>query len=87
MHPRLAADALVQLRRVDGITAITDEETATLGKTLASVTIPAPTRDRLIRLAGERGWKTALPAIRQAASDSRKCSTPSAAARTARRRA
>jgi len=69
MHPRLAADALVQLRRVEGIASITDEEAATIGKTLASVTIPAPTRIGLIRLAGERGWKTALPAIRRAASD------------------
>jgi HEAT repeat protein len=69
MHPRLAADAVVELRRVDGVTAITDEEVAILGKALATTSLPAPTRIGLIRLAGERGWKTALPALRRAASD------------------
>jgi HEAT repeat protein len=69
MHPRLAADAVVQLRRVEGMTSITDDELATLGKALATVSLPAPTRIGLVRLAGERGWKSALPALRRAASD------------------
>ncbi len=69
MQPRLAADALVELGRVDDLPAVTDEEAATIGKVLASTTVSAATRVALLRLVGERRWTTALAAVRGAATD------------------
>jgi HEAT repeat protein len=66
---RLAADALVHLRRLDDMTAPTADELRVLERTLASRTVPAATRTGLVRLIGERKWKQALPALRAAVID------------------
>jgi HEAT repeat protein len=68
-HPRLAADALVQLRRLDDLTALADGEQRAIEHVLASRAIPAATRLGLVRLIGERRWTDALPALRAAVID------------------
>lgn len=65
-QPRLADDALVELRRLDDVTSITPEEVGILGHTLAGHRIGRPARIGLIRLIGDRPWKDALPALRGA---------------------
>jgi len=63
-HPRLAADALTQLRRLQDIATLAPEELATFDSVLGARAILPTTRVGLIRLAGERGWKETLPALR-----------------------
>jgi hypothetical protein len=65
-HARLAADALVELRRLFDVTALTADEAAILTRVLRSRAVAATTRASLIQLVGERTWKDALPAIRGA---------------------
>jgi hypothetical protein len=68
-HPRLAADALVELRGLGGVTSLAPDELAALGRTLGSREVAGPVRAGLARLAGERPWKEALPALRSAVAD------------------
>jgi HEAT repeat protein len=65
-QPRLADDALVELRRLDDVTSLTPEEAEILSRSLAGHGIGRPTRVGLIRLIGDRAWKDALPALRGA---------------------
>jgi HEAT repeat protein len=69
-HPRLAGDALVELRALDAVKTLTPEEVATLGRALGTRTIAASTRTGLVQLAGERPWKEAVPVLRDAVADS-----------------
>lgn len=69
MHPRLAADALVELRRLDPFDELTDAEVSACATALAPATLPGPTRIGLVRLIGERRWGRALPAVRHATID------------------
>ena len=65
-HPRLAADALTLLRRLDDVTTLSDDEVQVLGRTLAARSVPGATRIGLVQLVGERRWKEALPALQSA---------------------
>ena len=69
-HPRLAADALTQLRRLPDVASLTPDELGALERTLATRAVLPATRTGLIRLVGERGWKEALPALRRVEPDS-----------------
>jgi HEAT repeat protein len=66
LHPRLAADALVELRRLDEVTHLAPDEITAFGRVLATRAISPVTRTGLAQLAGERGWKEAVPALRAA---------------------
>lgn len=68
-HARLAADALVALRHLDPSATPTADEVAVLGRALTNRDVSAQTRIGLIQLAGDRGWKAALPAVRGATVD------------------
>ncbi len=65
-HPRLSADALTLLRRLDDVTTLSADEVQVLGRALASRNVPAATRIGLVQLVGERRWKEALPALQSA---------------------
>lgn len=68
-YSRLAADALVELRRLDDVAHLTAEEVAAVERTLTAKTVSPVTRAGLAQLAGERGWKEALGALRAAATE------------------
>jgi hypothetical protein len=66
LHPRLAADALVELRHLDDVKHLEPDEVGALGRILATRTVSAVSRTGLAQLVGERGWKEAVPALRTA---------------------
>lgn len=68
-QPRLAADALVELRALGDVTALAADELAALGRTLGHRDVPGSTRAGLAQLAGERSWKETLPVLRAAVAD------------------
>ena len=67
---RLEADALVRLRRLNEVTSLTADEQRALADLLAKPTVPAATRVGFVRLAADRGWKDAVPALRAASVES-----------------
>jgi hypothetical protein len=67
---RLEADALVRLHHLDAVTSLTPDEQRALANLLAKPTVPAATRVGFVRLAAERGWTDAVPALRAASLDS-----------------
>jgi HEAT repeat protein len=69
-HPRLAGDALVELRALGAVKTLTPEEVATLGRALGTRTIDSTTRTGLVQLAGQRPWAEAVPVLRTAVADS-----------------
>jgi HEAT repeat protein len=62
-QPRLAADGLLELRRLPPVLSLTSEELSALGRVLRDSGIPQPTRIGLIRLLGQRHWEGALAAL------------------------
>ncbi len=67
--PRLAADALVELRLLPSLTPLTAEETATLAKALRDRRVTPATRVGLATLLAERTVKDAVPALATAELD------------------
>lgn len=62
-QPRLAADGLLELRRLPAELSLTSEKLAILGRVLRDTAIPPPTRIGIIRLLGQRRWAGALAAL------------------------
>jgi HEAT repeat protein len=67
---RLQADALVRLQRLNEVTSLAADEQRALADLLAKPTVPAGTRIGFVRLAADRGWKDAVPALRAASVES-----------------
>lgn len=67
--PRLAADAVVELRGLPAPSPLDDAEVATLGRALRETRTPVPTRAALVALLAERNARDALPAIVAAETD------------------
>jgi HEAT repeat protein len=81
--PRLALDALTELRQLPDVKGLTPEEVDGLGRALRDPRVDPTTRMGLIRLIGERGWREALPALGTALTDSPATLDAVLAARTA----
>ncbi|HXJ36916.1 MAG TPA: HEAT repeat domain-containing protein [Candidatus Eisenbacteria bacterium] len=69
MVPRLAADALVELRRLDPLAPLSHDELGALERTFAAKSIPPATRVGLAQLVAQRGLTDAVPALRAALLD------------------
>jgi hypothetical protein len=69
-NPRLAADAVLELRHVDPLRDLAGAEVAALRTALASRTVPATTRIALLHLLADRRASEAGPAVAAAAVDS-----------------
>lgn len=67
--PRLAADALTELRGVDPLDPLSPAEVAVLEKVLASASVAPQTRIGLVDLVAARDRREALPALRRALVD------------------
>lgn len=67
--PRLAADALVELRQLGPLSPLADDEVATLRRVFRTVQVTVPTRAGLAALLAERGTREALPALLTAETD------------------
>ena len=67
---RLAADGLAELRGLDDVTTLSADELAAFDGALRTATILPGVRSGLMRLAGERGWKNTLPALKAIEPDS-----------------
>ena len=81
--PRLAADALLELRDLPDVEGLAIEEVDALGRALRDVRIDPYTRAGLIRLVGERRWHEAVPALARAETDTPSVLDALFAARTA----
>jgi HEAT repeat protein len=67
--PRLATDALAELRALDELDRLSAEESAAIARTLTDTDVPPATRAGLMRLLGERRPTGALAALAGAATD------------------
>lgn len=67
--PRLAADALVELRGLPGLSPLGRDEVGALAAALRSPHLDATTRVGLIELVADRGAREALPAVSGATAD------------------
>jgi hypothetical protein len=81
--PRLAVDALIELRQLPDAKGLAPDEVDALGRALRDPRVDPVTRTGLIRLVGERGWREALPALGTAQADSPAVLDALLAARTA----
>jgi hypothetical protein len=68
--PRLAADGLLELRRLPSELSLTAEELTALGRVLRDRSIPPATRIGIVRLLGQRHWKGAIAALQGVEVDS-----------------
>jgi HEAT repeat protein len=82
-EPRLVADGIVELRRLPGVTGLSDDEVAAVGRALAARAVPSGLRAELLRLVAARQWGRTLPGVRGALIDTPQVLNAALAARVA----